>query len=68
MPNNCLSVIYKHIIQVKNKNVGLKVRGGGTNIPLRPNKNALLAPLPPPSASYASGSIYRWLIIYFSNA
>ena len=37
MPNNYLSVLYKHIIQVENKNVGLKVgRGGGrgTNIPL----------------------------------
>ena len=31
MPNNCLSVLYKHIIQVENKNVGLKVCvcGGG---------------------------------------
>ena len=29
MPNNCLSVLYKHIIQVENKNMGLKVRGGG---------------------------------------
>ena len=27
MPNNCLSVLYKHIIQVENKNVGLKVEG-----------------------------------------
>ena len=39
MPNNYLSVLYKHIIQVENKNVGLKVcvcvgGGGGTNIPL----------------------------------
>ena len=25
MPNNYLSVLYKHIIQVENKNVGLKV-------------------------------------------
>ena len=25
MPNNCLSVLYKHIIQVESKNVGLKV-------------------------------------------
>ena len=41
MPNNCLSVLYKHIIQVENKNVDLKVCvcvseggggvGGGTN-------------------------------------
>ena len=29
MLNNCLSVLYKHIIQVENKNVGLKVGGGG---------------------------------------
>ena len=28
MPNNCLSVLYKHIIRVENKNVGLKVGGG----------------------------------------
>ena len=35
MPNYYLSVLYKHIIQVENKNVGLKVwGGGGTNIPL----------------------------------
>ena len=27
MPNYYLSVLYKHIIQVKNKNVGLKVGG-----------------------------------------
>ena len=27
MPNNYLSVLYKHIIQVENKNVGLKVGG-----------------------------------------
>ena len=39
MSNNCLSVLYKHIIQVENKNVWLKV-GGGTNI--------LLPPTPPP--------------------
>ena len=39
MPNYYLSVLYKHIIQVENKNVGLKV--GGTNIPLPP-------PLPTP--------------------
>ena len=55
MPNNCLSVLYKHIIQVENKNVGLKVwGGGGTNIPLPPNKKVggahapSLPPLPTP--------------------
>ena len=51
MPNKYLSVLNKHIIQVENKNVGLKVRGGGTNIPLPPNKKV---PPPPPPASYAS--------------
>ena len=29
MSNNYLSVLYKHIIQVENKNVGLKVWGWG---------------------------------------
>ena len=29
MPNNYLSVLYKHTIQVENENVGLKVCGGG---------------------------------------
>ena len=29
MPNYYLSVLYKHIIQVENKNVGLKVGAGG---------------------------------------
>ena len=53
MPNNCLSVLYKHIIQVENKNVGLKVGGGGggTNIPLPPNPKCgrgAHAPLDPP--------------------
>ena len=37
MPNNYLSVLYKHIIRVENENVGLKV--GGTNIPLPPTPN-----------------------------
>ena len=66
MPNNYLSVLYKHIIQVENKNVGLKVcvcgGGGGTTIPLPPNQKRggtcfLVPPSPPPPpphASYAS--------------
>ena len=61
MPNHYLSVLYKHIIQVENKNVGLKVcvwgggggGGGGTNIPLRTNQKCTIfyehmPPLPPP--------------------
>ena len=59
MPNNYLSVLYKHIIQVENENVGLKV--GGTNIPLPPlpikKWGGACIPCPPPPprpASYAS--------------
>ena len=51
MPNYYLSVLYKHIIQVENKNVGLKVGGGGgTNIPLPPQLKKWgghMPPLPP---------------------
>ena len=58
MPNNCLSVLYKRIIQVKNKNVGLKV-GGAQTYHCPPNQKSggahdPLAPPPPPPASYAS--------------
>ena len=62
MPNNYLSVLYKHIIQVENKNVGLKVcvcvwgGGGGHKYtmppPLQSQKWGAHAPLAP--ASYAS--------------
>ena len=52
MPNNCLSVLYKHIIQVENKNVGLKVWGGAQTYHWPPNKKwgayAPLSPPPPP--------------------
>ena len=58
MPNNYLSVLYKHIIQVEIKNVGLKEMGGGggTNIPFPPPPNKKkwgnMPPLPP--ASYVN--------------
>ena len=73
IPNNCLSVLYKHIIQVENKNVGLKV-GGGTNIPLPPQSkrwgaHAPLAPPPPPSLPtpvYVYIYIYIYIYIYKS--
>ena len=42
MPNNYLSVLYKHIIQVENKNVGLKVGGG--------HKHTIAPPPPPPQS------------------
>ena len=62
MPNNCLSELYKHIIQVENKNVGLKV--GGTNIPLPPPPNKKGGGICPPPASYASVCIYIYIYIY----
>ena len=55
MPNNCLSVLYKRIIQVENKNVGLKVGGGGggaQSYHCPPNQKSggggHMPPLPPP--------------------
>ena len=69
MPNNCLSVLYKRIIQVENKNVGLKVGGhkhtiappinkvGGTCPPCPP------PPLPTPVYIY----IYIYIYIYTSD-
>ena len=54
MPNYYLSVLYKHIIQVKNKNVGLKVGGHKhTFAPPIKKVGGAHAPLAPP-ASYAS--------------
>ena len=58
--NNCLAVLYKHIIQVENKNVGLKVGGHKHTIAPPPNQKrggGTCAPCPPPPplpASYAS--------------
>ena len=48
MPNNCLSVLYKHIIQVENKNVGLKVGGHKHTIAPPPIKKAGRGMCPPP--------------------
>ena len=52
MPNNYLSVLYKHIIQVENKNVGLKVGGGGGaqtyHCPPSQKSGGAHAPLAPP--------------------
>ena len=53
MPNNCLSVLYKRIIQVENKNVGLKVGGGGGGEqtyhcpPIKKVGGGHMPPLPP---------------------
>ena len=49
MPNNCLSVLYKHIIQVENKNVGLKVWEGRHKHTIAP---------PPPSFASAEEDWY----------
>ena len=51
MPNNCLSVLYKRIIQVENKNVGLKVWGGGGH-------KHTIAPPPLPTPVYMYVCIY----------
>ena len=70
MPNNYLSVIYKHIIQVENKNVGLSVcvcvggGGGPHKITIAPNQKggghmpSCTTPPPPPR-------FLRWLEIKY---
>ena len=67
MPNNYLSVLYQHIIQVENKNVGLKVEGHKHTIaPPSQKSGGAHAPLAPP-ASYASDIyIYYYYYIYIS--
>ena len=48
MSNNSLSVLYKHIIQVENKNVGLKVGGHKHTIaPPIKKVGGHMPPLPP---------------------
>ena len=46
MSNNCLSVLYKHIIQVENKNVGLNVGGHKHTIAPPPPKSKNCPPPP----------------------
>ena len=49
MPNSCLSVLYKRIIQVENKNVVLKVGGHKHTIaPPIKKVGGHMPPLPPP--------------------
>ena len=53
MPNYYLSVLYKHIIQVENKNVGLKVGGEAQIYHCPPSQKSVGGgtcppPLPPP--------------------
>ena len=53
MPNNCLSVLYKRIIQVENKNVGLKVGG---------HKHTIAPPPPPPRLPTPVIYIYIYML------
>ena len=71
MPNNCLSVLYKRIIQVENKNVGLKVGGGGGgaqtyHCPPNQKSGGAHAPLAPP-ASYASDIYFIYCYLKIIN-
>ena len=52
MPNNYLSVLYQHILQVENKNVALKVEGHKHTIAQSKKWGGHMPPCPP--ASYAS--------------
>ena len=65
MPNYYLSVLYKHIIQVENKNVGLKVEGHKHTIapPVKKVWGGGTCP-PCPPASYASdwSQLLRFLL------
>ena len=60
MPNNCLSVLYIHIIQVENKNVGLKV-GGHKHTPLAPPPPP---PIPTPVNNNNNLNIIMLLVVY----
>ena len=67
MPNYYLSVLYKHIIQVENKNVGLKVGGHKHTIAPPPSQKSggHMPPFPPPlpsPASYASVCILLYYV------
>ena len=67
MPNNCLSVLYKHIIQVENKNVGLKVGGHKHTIaPPIKKVGGHMPPLPPPPP-LPTPVIYIYIYIYIYN-
>ena len=63
MPNNYLSVLYQHIIQVENKNVGLKVEGHKHTIapPVKKVGGGHMPPLPP---RFLRQCIYIYIYIY----
>ena len=62
MPNNYLSVLYQHIIQVENKNVGLKVEGHKHTIAPPPSQKSggggHMPPLPPPPPPLPTPVLY----------
>ena len=61
MPNNYLSVLYQHIIQVENKNVGLKVEGHKHTIaPPVKKVGGHMPPLPP---RFLRQCIYIYIIV-----
>ena len=67
MPNNCVSVLYKRIIQVENKNVGLKVGGHKHTIVPQSKKwggGGHMPPLPPPPPTSYASDIYIYIYIY----
>ena len=69
MPNNYLSVLYKHIIQVENENEGLKVEGGELKHtiappPLQSKKWGAHVTLPPPPPPLPTPDIYMYIYIH----
>ena len=66
MPNNYLSVLYQHIIQVENKNVGLKVEGHKHTIaPPSKKSGGGQSPLELPTPEiYIDIYIYIYIYIY----
>ena len=73
MPNNYLSVLYKHIIQVENNNVGLKVGEGAQTyhcLPPPPNQKVgdtcPLAP-PPPPLSPPPSNVNQSLLTFYKQ-
>ena len=65
MPNYYLSVLYKHIIQVENKNVGLKVGGHKHTIaPPVKKVGGAHAPLAPPPPPPLPTPVYIYIYIY----
>ena len=63
MPNNYLIVLYKHIIQVEVKNMGLKVGGGAQTYHCPIKKGGAHAPLAPPPP-LPTPVIYIYIYIY----